>query len=789
MLLEPFPINVSWWSSVNVEGRQSAERLLAEMIKEAIRAFHRRLVVACGEEALDVLAYIVSKHQALRGGENEKVVFVHGDGEDSTAELVYKGLTEKLGVLGCSISNFKLYTYEDTHKIMGTTNDILILDMTNGARPNDVGRLIETVSGGGLAILYNIDLKAEKPWSTSIHKKLVSPPYTESDLRNRFEKFFVKKILEHPCSWILENWKIIKGDLLNPPKTVREKAVPPKRSRIPQQIFRLALTREQMEALEAFEFLGIKRKGLIVLISNRGRGKSALLGLGAAALLALGFERVVVTAPACEEVQTVFEMAEKALSSIGERVKRERLNDLVYKLTCKRGSLEFTPPYRTISENADAVLVDEAGGIHVSLLFRIAEKFPKTVFASTVHGYEGAGRGFSLRFLKSIERLEDVKPYIIELKEPIRYAPEDPVEKWLYDTLLLNAEPAELEGEQFSLEECRYEEPNLDFWFEKDEEHLRQFIGIYVIAHYRNRPDDLLILGDAPHHSARAVFSPSGKVLVALQVDEEGQMSAELVDQVLTAKPPSGHLIPSCIVKYNPQRTAFSKLKGVRVVRIAVHPELMGRGLGSLALQKLCEEAKRESFDWVGASFGANPELVDFWLKNGFVPVHISPMRNVASGEFSVIVVKPLNDDVQAMVEDIHREFKLRLLEALPDTYFNIEPQVAARLLKGQNWTSLEKFPLSSSQRGRLLQYSEGKLAYEGACDAVKQLLKTHFMSSGEARLGLDVDVEAKLIARCLQARSWGHVAKAFKIQSASLKAEVRSHIARMTTHYKVLEG
>jgi tRNA(Met) C34 N-acetyltransferase TmcA len=139
------------------------------------------------------------------------------------------------------------------------------------------------------------------------------------------------------------------------------------------------------------------------------------------------------------------------------------------------------------------------------------------------------------------------------------------------------------------------------------------------------------------------------------------------------------------------------------------------------------------------------------------------------------------------MVEDIHREFKLRLLEALPDTYFNIEPQVAARLLKGQNWTSLEKFPLSSSQRGRLLQYSEGKLAYEGACDAVKQLLKTHFMSSGEARLGLDV--EAKLIARCLQARSWGHVAKAFKIQSASLKAEVRSHIARMTTHYKVLEG
>ncbi|MEM4700945.1 MAG: GNAT family N-acetyltransferase [Candidatus Bathyarchaeia archaeon] len=769
----------------DTENRQNAERLLTEMMKEALRAFHRRLLVVYGEDALNVLAYIVSKHQALKGQGEEKVVFVY-DEESDTAVSTFEKLTGKLDVLGSSVGNVKRYTYEDTHRIMGTTNDILILDMSKGARPNDLGRLIETVRGGGLAILYNLDLKVEKPWSTSTHKKLVSPPYAESDLKNRFEKLFVRKILEHPCTWILENWKIVKGELLNPPKTVKEKPVPPKRSRIPQPIFRLALTREQMEALEAFELLDIKKKGLIVLISNRGRGKSALLGLGAAALLFMGFERVVVTAPACEEVQTVFEMAERGLSTFGWKVKRERLNDLVYKLTCKGGTLEFIPPYKTISETADAVLVDEAGGIHVSLLFRIAEKFPKTVFASTVHGYEGAGRGFSLRFLRSLEKLEDVKPHIIELKEPIRYAPEDPVEKWLYDALLLNAEPAELEGEQIRLEECRYEKPDLDFWFEKDEAHLRQFVGIYVLAHYRNRPDDLLILGDAPHHSARAVFSSSGKVLVALQIDEEGRMSDELVKQVLTAKPPSGHLIPSCIVKYNPQHVAFSKLRGLRVVRIAVHPELMGRGLGSLALQRLCEEAEREGFDWVGASFGANPELVDFWLKNGFVPVHISPMRNVASGEFSVIVVKPLNDNVQGMVREIHREFKLRLLDALPDTYFNIEPQVAARLLKGQDWTSRETFPLSESQRGRLLQYSEGKLAYEGACDAVKQLLKTHFMSAGEARMGLDVDAEAKLIARCLQARSWGLVARAFKIQSSSLKAEVRSYIAKMATFYNV---
>lgn len=767
-----------------VEDRLVVERWLTEMMKEALKAFHRRLLVVRGEEAVDVLAHIIVKHKAIRGEGDERVIFVD-NGENGEAS-VYEELIKKLGEMGYPTGNVKHYEYDDTHRIMGTTNDILILDMSRGARPNDIGRLIETVRGGGLAILHNLDLKADKPWSTIIHKKLASPPYTERDLKTRFEKFFVRKILENPCAWILENWRIVKGEFLNPNRVAREKAVPPKRSRIPQPILRLALTREQLEALESFEFLDIKKRGLIVLISNRGRGKSALLGLGAAALLSFGFEKVIVTAPACEEVQTVFEMAERGLSSIGERVKHERINDLVYRITCKKGVLEFIPPYKTIGEIADAILVDEAGGIHVSLLFQIAEKFPKAVFASTVHGYEGAGRGFSLRFLKSIEKLEDVKPHIIELKEPIRYAPEDPVEKWLYDALLLNAEPAELENEQFNIENCVYEEPNLDLWFERDEEHLRQFVGIYVLAHYRNRPDDLLILGDAPHHSARAVLSPSGKVIVALQVDEEGLMSEELVEQVLTGKPPSGHLIPSCIVKYNPQYRAFSELKGLRVVRIAVHPELMGMGLGSLALERLCEEAEREGFEWVGASFGANAELVDFWLKNSFVPVHISPMRNVASGEFSVIVVKPLNEKVQNIVRDIHREFKLRLFEALPDTYFNLEPQVAARLLKKQGWTNREALMLSASQHGRLIQYSDGKLAYEGACDAVKQLLKVHFLSSGEARMDLEVDAEAKLIARCLQARSWGHVTRAFKTQSANLKAEVRSHIKKMATFYNV---
>jgi tRNA(Met) C34 N-acetyltransferase TmcA len=68
----------------------------------------------------------------------------------------------------------------------------------------------------------------------------------------------------------------------------------------------------------------------------------------------------------------------------------------------------------------------------------------------------------------------------------------------------------------------------------------------------------------------------------------------------------------------------------------------------------------------------------------------------------------------------------------------------------------------------------------------LKKLLKIHFMGFREARMNLDVDLEAKLIARCLQARSWGHVARAFKTQPASLKAEVGSSVAKILDFYGI---
>ncbi|MEM3104405.1 MAG: GNAT family N-acetyltransferase [Candidatus Bathyarchaeia archaeon] len=758
------------------------EQLLIGMMEEALRSFHRRLLVVYGRESEEVLAYIVFKHFTLKAGGEEKVVYVSSD-DASNYNVFIKRLEEKSYPIG----NVKLYTYKETHRLMGTTNDILILDMSVGARPNDMGRLIETVRGGGLVIFYNLDLNAEKPWSTSLHKKLISPPYGESDMKARFEKYFTRKILEDQSIWILDGWNIIRGNMLNPPTSTREKPSPPNKSRIPRAIYDLALTQEQVEALKYVEKFAKKSRSIIIMTSNRGRGKSALLGLAVAPLMLFGCRRILVTAPACEETQVIFDMAEKGLKTIGEDVEREYVENLTFKLSCNRGVVEFVQPYRLLKEKAEVVFVDEAAGIQVPLLFEIAEKFPKVIFASTVHGYEGAGRGFSLRFLRALQQDKGITLQKIELKEPIRYAPNDPVEKWLYEALLLDAEPADLDEtivKEIKPEECKYERVDLDQWFRFDEKRLREFIGIYVLAHYRNRPDDLLILGDAPHHSARAVIAKSGEIIAALHIAEEGKMRRELIDLVISGNPPPGNLIPSCIIKYYPLYSEFARLKGIRIVRIAVHPELIGRGIGSLAIKNLCNEAIDEGFDWVGASFGADKVLLNFWLKNGFIPVHISPMRNIVSGEYSVAVIRPLSDKAESLAKEIYMEFKIRLLNSLQDTYFSLEPEVAVQLLNVNKWDHLEKPNLTRSQIDRLLSYVKGSLTYEGACDAIRQILASHFMSSGKPRLPLNPVDEVKLVARCLQCRSWDRVANIVKVSSVDLKYEMRKHVGALMEHY-----
>ena len=758
--------------------RELGEKIIYS-IADGIRNFQRRMVVLCGSEEnrAQAAAQLVDMYVDSINRAPSMLYVVDSLDEESIGVRQLKRFRAALR----SELNFRTITYPDTESVMGLTYDILVLDVVEELRPNDIGRLVETVRGGGFIVLLAPPLSSWTDNVTRFQRKLLVPPYSISDLRRFFTRRFIRKLKDHKGIWLIDletesvNYNEPAGT-----KTKESKLEFPSSPVFPKGIYSMARTNDQIRALSAMESFLKEKKLVLVITANRGRGKSAVLGLGLAGLSssAKGRFNVVVTAPSLYNVQVLFEFLKKALEGLGVEYEEEKDGEgLTRAIQTRKGRIRYEEPYDAAFADAKMVVVDEAAGIPVHLLLKIRKNFRKAVFSSTAHGYEGAGRGFTVRFLSVLHKESKAPLLELSMREPIRYAQEDPIEAWLYDTLLLDAEPAKIEAEPVSVV---YERADLEKWFTEREDELREFIGIYVLAHYRNRPDDVAMIGEAPHHFARLLRTSEGSIVTAIHLAREGGLDDDIIEQILAGFEPPGNVVPSIMVKYYPPYKHFAKYVGWRIVRIAVHPQLTDRGFGSLALQDLCDEARKEGMDWVGAGFGATRELLNFWIKNDFIPVHISPSRNPASGEYSALVVRPLSRRAQKLVEATNNEFRLRLLNSLYDTYSDLEVEVAQLLLRSPYGRKKMELSLSKSQRARLKNYVSGIVTYEVANDAIEKLVKAYFMLGSGERIKLDDIEERLLIAKCLQGRGWSDAARACGFPPSKVKSMVRGIVARL---------
>ncbi len=755
-------------------------------VKEAVSSFERRLIVLAGGEGEDLATKLIEEYCSLKRNNEVNALYVGENFEENSPSLKrfvkFKSLIEK-------IKGFKLQniSFKDSLNVLGLTFDLLILDLNENLTPNDIGVLIEVVKGGGLILFLTPKLSDWESCVTTFHKKLVVLPEDYNRLRHIFIKWFIKKLKESKGVWIYDPPNIY-GEALQPIEIEKVKPEAIENAVFPKQLYDLCVTQDQTQALSSFEKLLDKRgRKALVIIANRGRGKSSTLGISAAGLLfKLGEKRPLIltfTAPSQSSLSTALQFAKLSLEKLNVKVKEFKVDNEVSALKCRYGVIEVSSPYKALSSHGKILFVDEAAGIPVPILFKFLKRFKTVVFSSTIHGYEGAGRGFSLRFLKALEENKSIETIKIELKTPIRYSINDPIEKWLYNALLLNAEPPQILS-QINLNEVIYERPNLEEWFSFNEKRLREFVGICILAHYRNRPNDFAMLADAPHHQARVLKLPSGEIIAALHLAEEGNLPDKFIDKIAEGEDIHGAVIPSCIIKHYTPLKFFAKQKGLRVVRIAVHPDLERKGLGSKALKNLIKESEALDYDWVGAVFGATIPLLSFWLKNGFTPIHLSPSRNIVSGEYSVAVIKPLTRRALKLTLTLNQEFKLKLLNSLFTTYFTLDPKLVRLLFKGVYEPKLVKPNLTKVQERRLLMYAKEILTFESATDAIKALLDAHFMSSDSSRLNIEPEIEAALIAKCLQGKSWGFTAKLSLIKRDEIKSVLRETIKKMVDYY-----
>ncbi|MCS7099777.1 MAG: GNAT family N-acetyltransferase [Sulfolobales archaeon] len=777
-----------------------------ESVKRARNLNQRRVFVLCGRDGVKlvglavelVLRYLKVVRSSISKGSVVNILYFYHDEfseAQERAEIARKALKHFTKTPDMPRVKLEFSVYEKSARYLGTTVQVLVMDLLNDLRPNDIGRLIGIVEGGGIIVLLTPPHEVWPKQLTLFKQSLTVPNHPEP--RHIFISWFIRHLYSHSGILIydVDSGRLLKrepsGEIAEGVRGKRELIIPRERL-FPEELYKLALTQDQVEVIEAVEKNMVERfkdfkHQVLVVVADRGRGKSSAVGIAVVGLIRelLKYKnrvRVAVTANEPSSIQSMMNLATKALEALKERYRVIEKEGFLIEIKGDRFSLEYWPPLDILKLDVDIVVVDEAAGIPVPLLHKIWGKFRRTIFSTTIHGYEGAGRGFSVRFLKRIKEDRKTKLSIVEMSEPIRYSIDDPIEKFQFDVLLLNAEPAELSSEDFELVKrgeysyVAYEPAEL--FKPENEEILRQLFGIYVLAHYRNEPDDLGMIADAPHHAVRAMVLKNGKVVAAAQLAEEGGLADEHVEELLRGEKISGNIIPDRLLKHL-RKKVYGKGVGWRVVRIAVHIDAQGMGIGSEFIKRIVGEAASRGYDWVGAGFGVTYELLNYWLKNGFKVVHLSPERNPVSGEYTALVVYPLTELWVKEIEDSLEDFIVKFVESLPVVYRDFETDAAYLIIRSveRPLKAFELVKLKETQLERLSLYSTAVFTLEAVFDAAVLAVKK-LVFGGKLRY-LDQKSCRALIAKILQGKPWEVVSEEFGVSRASAANIVRSSLVK----------
>jgi len=366
---------------------------------------------------------------------------------------------------------------------------------------------------------------------------------------------------------------------------------------------------------------------------DRGRGKSALIGR------------------AVKEFRSNNSAKDRTISLCATR---RSACDVLLKHADQ--TIPFLSIQHALKTQHDVLLVEEAGSIPIAILEKLLSLSQTIVFATTVQGYEGAGRGFAIRFAK---RLNSIAPDRLVLKpvQPVRWSAGDPVEAFINDVFLLENDITALPATRTLAPSSAKVEQIDAINLLGDESLLKDIYGLLVQAHYQTTPADLRNILDKQSllvFAQRCEGVLTGAALVALEgnisiplhtpiVEKKRRLHDQIIPQLLAQSAGQGHGLGS---------------RYARIVRIAVHPAIQQQGFGT-HLFKQITQILATRIDCVGASFGANESTLSFWLKLGLTPIHYGYRTNPRSGLRSACLATGYQSEMKNIIADANQVLQI----------------------------------------------------------------------------------------------------------------------------------
>ena len=740
--------------------RKKIDDKIQILLKNSISKNERSMFLIIGDKGRDQISNLHNFYSQINPGKKLNILWCYKNelGFSNHARKKMKKIKKQMnkGVfelndenafdLFISTADIKFCYYHETQRILGTTFGMLILQDFEAITPNLLCRTIETVQGGGVIIflLSNMtSLKQLYTLSMDVHDRYRTEK--NKDIEPRFNERFILSLTS--CKNVLAvddelNLLPITNNMKN--MVIEEKAIDESEENIfiskrekelndlkkslqnknpIGPLLNLCKTVDQAKAIMCLvDIISEKNpKNTVSLTSGRGRGKSSSMGLGVAGAVVYGYSNIIITAPSPENLKTFFEFLIKGLNALNytehkDYIIQEGTGDFKGSIISidiikdhKQTIKYILPTDILLFQLAELLIIDEAAAIPLNIVKRILPDCV-TFMASTIQGYEGTGRSLSIKLIDEMRNNQKMSGSRIlkeiSLSQAIRYADNDPIELWLNKLLILDATSAESFEDSLEdpskLELYMVNRDTLFSYHKGSEAFLKKIMSLFVSSHYKNSPNDLQLLSDAPSHKIFVLCKALDKqkkakglpdIYCAIQVCEEGGISK---DVILTNNKrglkPSGDLIPWTISEHY-QDQEFAHMTSIRIVRIACHPDCQRMGYGSKALELLShyyegkfikledDEEIEESGDekektgkkklkpllskledikppfiyYLGTSFGLTNTLYNFWQKNGYKPLYIAMNSNSITGEHSCIMIKPINEgNIKLLTEDIN---------------------------------------------------------------------------------------------------------------------------------------
>ncbi len=564
------------------------------------------------------LLHLISKLQQEAKAINQRL-FIVLDGDrlscNNLAQQITVSTTQAIVVSVNTLGRKTGNTISNTHArcYLGHDIDLLIYDAYGGFDPDAFGILVGAIRGGGVCILICPRLSEWSTFKDPENERITVYGHKAVDISG----FYLERlagIISCDTNLVFENDSI--NCRVLPLNTTNASA-------------RLTLSTVEQKSIIS-DILSLIQSNVfrsnMIITADRGRGKSAAMGIAAAKALQQNSKlKFGITAPRRRNTDTFFK-------HFGSET------DL---MNIKPTTIDFFSPDALLINlpSLDILFIDEAAAIPLPVLGDIVASFPIIIFSTTVYGYEGAGRGFALRFTTVLRRYKH-QSEIRVLTVPIRYAENDPLEIEANKLLMLNAQINEISVDFNAFNN----EPTLERlssrYLLNNESQMAEIYALFVQAHYQTKPLDLRHIMDGANLSCY-VIRQNGITLGAVLLAHEGSIYDELLTQQILhgERRPKGHLLPQ-ILSYQHLQPNYLEFRIARIVRIVIRPELQHKGFGSILLKKLEYKLRRQGLDAMGACFGDDDILSTFWEKNGYAVLHRGNRRNASSGLRSAIVLK-----------------------------------------------------------------------------------------------------------------------------------------------------